>query len=169
MSKQDMTGLEIDQNLDFQEKQWRVERVAWVAILIVLVLALLGLFGTGWLSSATASSEGDTLGLDYERFIRHDGEASLDIEVNPDQVREGQVELWISTDYLEGIQIESISPQPDEVRGEGSRQVYVFLAGNPDAPVSISFSFSPDRMGRYSGEMGIVDGPGISFDQFSHP
>jgi hypothetical protein len=162
-------GLEIDQDLDFQRKEWRVERIAWAALTIIVLLALLGLFGTGPLSSATASSDDDGLVLDYERFVRHDGEASLDIQVSPDQVSEGEIELWISTAYLDKVRIESISPQPDEVRGEGDRQVYVFLAEAPNAPVSITFNLSPDRMGRYSGEMGIVDGPAISFTQLSYP
>jgi hypothetical protein len=162
-------GLEIDQDLDFQKKEWRVERIAWAALTIIVILALLGLFGTGPLSSAIAGSDKDGLVLDYERFVRHDGEASLEIQVSPDQVSEGEIELWISTGYLDEVQIENISPQPDVVRGEGDRQVYVFLAEAPNAPVSISFSLSPDRMGRYSGEMGIVDGPTVSFNQLSYP
>lgn len=161
--------LEIDQDLAFQEKEWRVERIAWITLLIFVLLALLGLFGTGWLSSSVASSDDDALMLDYERFIRHDGEASLEIEISPDQVSEGQAELWISTNYLHDFQIEGISPEPDEVRAEGDRQVYVFLSENPDAPVTISFSLSPERMGRYSGEIGLVDGPSLSFDQLSYP
>lgn len=169
MSAHKVNGLEIDQDLDFQEKEWKVERVAWIALLLIFVLAVLGVFGTGWLSSAIASSEDDALAMDYERFVRHDGEASLEIRVRPDQVIEGQIELWISTDYIEDIQLQGITPQPDQVRGEGERQVYVFLSENPDRPVSIAFTYSPARMGPYSGEIGIVDGPSVSFSQFSYP
>jgi hypothetical protein len=161
--------LDIDQDLDFQEKEWRIERIAWFALLVLLALALLGLFGTGWLSSSVASTDDDALVLDYERFIRHDGEASLDIEVGPDQVREGQVEFWISTDYLHDFQLQGVSPEPDEVRAEGDRQVYVFLSENPNAPLTISFSMTPERMGRYPGEIGLVDGPSLSFTQLSYP
>lgn len=168
MGKQE-PGLELDQKLDFQEKAWRVERIGWGVLTLVALLALLGLFGTGPLSSAVAGSDDEGLVVDYERFIRHDGEVSLDIEVAPQHVTGGQIELWISTDYIDDFLVESVSPQPDEVRAEGDRQVYVFLAEEPDAPARISFSFSPDRMGRYSGEIGIVDGPAVSFGQLSYP
>jgi hypothetical protein len=169
MSRHRRNGLEIDQDLEFQEKEWRVERAAWITMLLIVALALLGLFGTGWLSSSVAKSDDDTLILDYERFIRHDGEVSLEIEVGPDQVREGQVELWIATDYLHDFQIQGVSPEPDEVRAEGNRQVYVFLSESADAPLTISFSLSSERMGRYSGEIGLVDGPSLSFTQISYP
>lgn len=162
-------GLELDQKLPFQEKAWRVERIGWGVLTLIALLALLGLFGTGPLSSAVAGSDDEGLLVDYERFIRHTGEVSLEIEVAPQYLTDGQVELWVSTDYIDGFLIESVSPQPDEVRAEGDRQVYVFLAESPDAPASVTFSLRADRIGRYSGEAGIVDGPTVSFTQLSYP
>lgn len=162
-------GLEIDQDLGFQEHEWRLQRVIWMLLLAIVVLALFGLFGTGPLSSMTAGSEDEGITLDYERFVRHDGRASLVVDVSPDQVSEGQVELWLDEAYLGDIQIETISPQPNEVRSDGDRQVYVFLAEDPTAPITITFSYRPDTIGRLSGDMGIVDGPTLSFDQLSYP
>lgn len=168
-AQQKEPGLEIDQDLGFQEGEWIAQRVLWAILFAIIMLALLGLFGTGPLSSMKAGSEDEGITLDYERFVRHDGRASLVVDVSPDQVSEGQVEVWLNESYLSDVQMESISPQPDEVRSDGDRQVYVFLAEDPNAPITITFSYRPDTIGRLTGDMGIVDGPTVSFDQLSYP
>lgn len=169
MDDRDKPGLEINQDLGFQERAWRIERFAWGMLGLLILLGLLGLFGTGPISSVDAGSSDDGIVVDYERFVRHDGRASLEIEVAPAQVNAGEIELWISTDYLADIEIDAISTEPDEVRIEGDRQVYVFLTGELDRPVPISISFRPVTFGVLSGEAGIADGPSISFRQLSYP
>lgn len=161
--------LEIDQDLTFQEKEWHVQRIGWTMLLIILLLALLGLFGTGPISSATAGNTEDGLTLDYERFVRHDGRASLTMEVSPGQISDGQIELWLSSTYLDNVEVQQISPQPDEVRVDGERQIYVFLVENPSEPVTMDISLQPRAMGRLSGDVGIAGGVHVTFNQFSYP
>lgn len=43
----DVRDLESEENLAFQERQWVVQRVAWVVVLALLVAGLLGLLGPG--------------------------------------------------------------------------------------------------------------------------
>src|SRR4029453_17543698 len=49
-------SLQIRENITFAHRQWVVQRVAWVGIAALLVLALLGAFGKGPLSHATAGA-----------------------------------------------------------------------------------------------------------------
>lgn len=160
--------LQINQDLSFQEREWSVQRVGGILLAAIVVLGLLGLFGTGPLSSATTGSIDDGLKLSYERFVRHDGQTSWEVHISPDQISNGQVELWVSSDYLDSVDIERISPQPDQVRNEGDRLVYIFPA-SADEPMSVTFSFRPDSLWRLSGDIGIADGPALSFDQVSYP
>lgn len=161
--------LEIDQDIEFQQREWRVQRVFWGVLLLIVLLALLGLFGTGPISSATAGSGDEGLRLSYQRFVRHGGEAELEFEVQPDQVQDGQVEIWISFSYLNDLTIEQYSIQPEEVRAGRDRHVFVFLVEESDEPVTVRLSIRPDKIGRYAGDAGIVGGPTVSFTQFSYP
>ncbi len=39
--------LDIEQDLDFERRQWHVQRVGWVVFLLILLAAFVGLLGTG--------------------------------------------------------------------------------------------------------------------------
>lgn len=161
-------GLELDQDMPYQERAWRVERVAWVVLSLIIVAALVGVFGTGPLSSTTAGDEQTGLSAGYERFVRHDGRSSLELSISPDHASDGHVEVWLSAGYLSDIQIENISPQPDEVRTSGERDIFVFLTDNPSS-MTVTFHFRPNSIGAISGDIGIVDGPTVSVRHISFP
>jgi len=161
--------LEIDEALEFQRREWVVQRVGWGAMLVLVVLALLGLFGTGVLSSATAGDGNGPISAGYERFLRHGGEAQLTFTVAPDQVSDGQIELWIDADYLSSMDIQRVTPQPEEVQTRGDRLIYVFTVTESSAPHEFVFSMRPQEIGRTSAQAGIVDGAEISFRQLVYP
>ena len=62
--------LQIDQDLDAQRHHWIAERVGWTVITLVILAALLGLFGSGWLSEASVGTPEGALRLEYSRFGR---------------------------------------------------------------------------------------------------
>jgi hypothetical protein len=62
--------MEIETDLEFQRRVWRVPRVGWLIIGAAVVAALLGLFGTGPLSRA--STDGGGLTVEYDRFARRE-------------------------------------------------------------------------------------------------
>lgn len=161
--------LEISEDLSFQEREWKVQRLAWLVMLVVIILALLGLFSTGPLSSTHQQSEDGSLQIDYQRFVRHDGRTTFSASVDGEHATNGEIEVWITTDYLERVNLQSINPQPDEVRDDGDRRIMVFLTDDPSADLSVALSIRPQEMWRLSGEVGVVDGPSVSFSQFSYP
>lgn len=162
-------GLEIDEDMVVQERGWRVERIAWVAMLALNILALLGLFGTGPLSSASAGDVDTGIGATYERFVRHGGDETLIVQVGPGEVREGKIELWLSSTFLDHIDIQQVVPQPDAVRSDGMGQTYVFLASEPVGPITVAYSYRPQTIGRLPVEARIVDGPDVGFTQYVYP
>lgn len=91
--------LEINQDLAFERRQWPVQRVGWGVGALIIVAALLGVFGSGPLSAATAGDE-ETLLVHFQRFVRHKGQGELVVKVGPNQASAGQVELWLTTEYL---------------------------------------------------------------------
>ncbi len=159
--------LEVDQDLDFQRRQWRVQRIAWVTMAAIVLVALLGLFGTGPLSDASA--EHGSLRLDYGRFDRKRAPAVLRVDVAAGAAPEGQLRLWLDETYLDGIEIRSIVPEPESAEAGADRTVYVFRVGDASQPATISFEIEHAAFGRKTGRLGLVDGPAVAFSQFVYP
>ncbi len=160
--------LDLDQDLAFEERQWKIQRVGWVVMALIVVAALLGVFGSGPLSAATVGDEA-SLALQYQRFVRHQGQGELVVRVAPNETVEGRVEFWLTTEFLGEIDLQGISPEPDEVRSAGDRQIFVFLVNDPAGPLEVTISYFPNGLGRVSGGIGLVDGPDFSFNQLSYP
>lgn len=166
MEKVPAPGLELNEDLDFQHRIWRVERGLWVLISLLIVGALLGVFGNGPLSH-TVLQQGP-LGLEHERFERILAPTTLRIHLQPG-VPEGQIEVWFDRKYLENQQVQRIVPLPDEERAEADRLVFVFRAPARERQTAISFFLLPLNPGLHEGRAGLVGGPALSFWQFVYP
>ena len=60
----------VGEDLEFQRRWWRFEKLVWTVFLIVIVCDLAGLFGRGWLAKAEASTPDRALTVSYERIER---------------------------------------------------------------------------------------------------
>jgi hypothetical protein len=160
--------LEIDQDLDFQRREWQIERILWAVVAVLLVLAVLGVFGTGPISTTTAESDDGTVVVDYHRFIRHDGRASLTLHVSGEQATDGKIEVWINHRYLDGVQVEDISPEPQEMRGAGDRVIYVFAIDAPGDDLTVTYALRPQHIGRLRAEIGAGN-VSVRLNQVSYP
>ena len=167
--RQRVGDLEIYQDLGFQEREWKVQRVAWAIMLLVVLLALIGLFGTGPVSSGEADAGDGAVAAGYERFIRHDGRTTLTLEVDGSLAQNGEVQLWVSRDYIEAVQIQQITPNPSETVAAGERLIYTFPIDDPSSTLTVAFSLRPQDMWRLNGEAGVPDGPIVTWSQFSYP
>jgi hypothetical protein len=159
--------LEQERDLRFQGRAWVIQRGGWLVMLLIIVAALLGLLGAGPLSSATA--ETGPLQLQYSRFERRHAPAALEVRVENRAFHQGQVELWLASDYLEHIEITSIIPEPEGVIEAGDRAVYRFKVDEEAEAAMIRFALEPDDSGPSTGRIGVVGGPELAFWQFVYP
>jgi hypothetical protein len=161
--------IDLDQDLKLQEREWKLQRISWVVLTLLVVLALLGACGTGPLSSASSGGDSEGFSVDYQRVVRHQGESRLTIHLNGDQVHEGQIEMWLGADYVNTVRVTQISPEPEEVRLADDRVIYVFSVDEPAELVTVNIDLVPQEMGWLSVDLGIVDGGDVSFSQVSLP
>ncbi|MDQ3669061.1 MAG: hypothetical protein M3377_02105 [Actinomycetota bacterium] len=116
MARKSTGELELEQDLSFQRWQWRVERAGWGLLALVILAAFLGLIGGyGPLRTASASADGDALRLEYDRFVRLRAATELRFLASPDLVGGGELEVFLTSDYADEIEIASITPGPDTV------------------------------------------------------
>jgi hypothetical protein len=154
---------DLDSQLAFHRKEWRIQRIGWVLIALFLAMAVAGLFGNGPLSRSYTDNEAGR--VDYERFTRYG--LSTDLVVTPSSSAAGVNRVAISADYLEVSRIERITPAPAAVRMIGSSIVYEFASAAPGA--SISFHIRPQRLWRHGATVTIDGGAPLHISQLTYP
>jgi hypothetical protein len=167
---QEMGTLDIEQDLDYQDRAWKRQRVSWVVMALVLLGALLGFFGPGLLGNSTAGNKGDPLWLEYNRFGRLQAETTtLRVYLSQPAGTRGQIRFWLSRGYVEDVRVMQVTPQPDSVEVGPDRFTFVILAPDLSRPTSITFYLEPEKFGRLRGQAGLEGGQSITFSQFIYP
>ena len=161
--------LEIGQDLKFQKRSWGVERAGWIIGALILFAAILGFFGPGPLNKARAASPDHRLSVEYHKLEHYEAPVHLRVDIAGSVATNGQIHLWINRDYVAALDIEHIDPQPESVEIDEERFVYVFKARRPPANSKVLFRFEPNKFGKTSARVGIVNGPELQFTQFYFP
>ena len=156
-------SLEIDEDLRFQEKEWRFQRVGLVVLCLFVAASALGVTGMGGpLSRGEAGDRNGPLWVEYQRFVRRSAIATMKVHL---RVAPGDVRFWISQDYFAHITVNSMVPEPQLVAIENGRQVYAFHAVTSDATITLEVEH--ETFGRLEAGIGLVDGPSTRFHQLS--
>jgi hypothetical protein len=100
----------VPEDMRFQHRTWIVERVSWLALGLLVCVALAGLFGQGPLSRATASTGEQGIAVDYERFQRITRIARFEIRMAPFDSQDATLRL--SRQFQESYEVSSIQPWP---------------------------------------------------------
>ena len=103
-------SLHIVEDMQFQRWSWAIERVAWGSMVLVVLLALAGVFAAGPLSTATISDQASLVQIHYERFARVSAPSVLGIELAAGAVT-SSAEIEIGRAFARAIQI-----RPDTAR-----------------------------------------------------
>jgi hypothetical protein len=161
------SSLQIAQDLDFQAREWRFQRIGWVGMLVVVVAALLGAFATGPLSRSVERAGDESLTVSFERFTRFGAPSELVIDVPPDAVGD-EARVAISRDYLTAFQVQAVSPEPDVVRTRGDTLVYAFDVDRGSG-LEATFNLQADERWLKSAEVRVPGRAPVSFDQLVYP
>lgn len=165
---------QLEQDLPFQRREWRAQRVGWLLMAAVVAAALFG--GAGPLTTTTA--EAGSLHVEYRRFDRFKAPTPLRFRVGgratsgtgPDTLR-----LWIDRDYLGRFQVGGVLPTPDGVEVGPDRLTYSFVVSNAvgpaeaTGPVEVTFHLTAEAFGVARGRAGLPGGEAVAFDQLIYP
>jgi hypothetical protein len=159
-------SLEIHEDLAFDRRQWRVQRVSWAVLAVLLLLGLLGVFGNGPLSDAVASD--GALHVTYERFAHAQAPTTVNIRVSAPGTN--PVRLAIDHRYLDALSIEHIRPPPLRAESRGDDDIFEFAA--PSAgDLQVSLDGTPQEPGLPIAVIRL-DGPSaarVGFRQVLYP
>lgn len=160
-------ALEVDEDPDFERREWTVQRVAWILLVIFVLAALAGFFGHGPAALAYLGQEGEPFEMKYSRFARFKAPIDLDVKLRP---AAGQApQLWFSSNYLKSLRIEHVSPEPAQTQVNGDGVLYTFEAAEAEQPIEVSVHSVAEGMGRLSGRAGPSKESAQAFWQFVYP
>lgn len=161
-------GLQINEDREHQRLEWRIERIGWAVMGLLLLAGLLGLLGNGPLSRAQAGQPG-AFAVEYDRLQRAKAPTAYRFQVAPALARDGTLRLRFEDALLDEIELVTIIPEPDAVRAGPGYTEYVFAVGPGDRPARISFEFEPTTFGNVSGRVAVPGVAPIVLDQFVFP
>lgn len=144
----------IGDNLEFQRKWWKFERVVWAVFLLILIADVSGLLGRGPLAKAERGTPNGTLQVKYER-VQRIGTPSI-ITILPEQaaLRDGSLHLYVSDSLLRDLGAQRIIPQPvSSTLGNGGVS-YVFAA--TQLPMTLQIALQPTFVGSHVFRLGTT-------------
>lgn len=156
----------IQEDMAFQLKVWRFERVGWYVLMLVVVMSLGGVFSRGLISSKDVRSEEGRLRVEYEMFHRNGSTNSMKITVNatPDSA----VELELAGQLLDGFSIETLQPEPLRARSS-SQGIKLWLQTDLGGQATLYITLRGDGLGFFRSQVASPGTSGVKLDQFIFP
>lgn len=161
-------GLELKQDLAFQRREWRVQRMGWWVLAAFVVAASLGLFGGGPLSAAQAGVPGAPLWIEYERFVRVGAPTRISLHAGVAASSNG-IRLRIRRSYFEALKIERMVPEPAAVAvGESDVTMRFDSVASGSPFFTVILDVEPLRAGRHQAAFDVDGAGGVSFAQLAY-
>jgi hypothetical protein len=157
-------GMRIEEDPAFERRSWIAERIGWAIMALFVFLGLLGFFGSGPASRASAGSLG-TLRLEYERFVRCQAPTTLRLRIRSEN---GTARVIVWRDYLDGVKLEKILPDPARVEALEGFVIYEFDADGA-REISVQFDLSARAPGVLAGTVAPDEANEVSFRQLVYP
>jgi hypothetical protein len=162
-------GIELADDMEFQRRSWRAERVGRLLIFAGVLAALTGAFGGGGLGSTEARSPDGRLAVRYERIARNHAEATMAVRVAPELVRDGRVSLVFDRALGGAWDFRSSVPGPRSTRlADGDLVLEFELQPGADA-AELRLLWQTREAGPQAGEVGVVGGPKVRLRTFVFP
>jgi hypothetical protein len=160
--------LDIDEDIQLESTNWKVQRVAWVFMAFIVLAALLGFTGDGGIGNLQSLKAGDSaegLEVEYERFVRRSAPAEIKVKLAP-STSDSRTELHLSKEFYEKIQVDRIVPEPSEVYTHEQGITYRFTTANQ--PFSVTFYLTPKGMGSLPLQFSTAEKK-VAITQFIYP
>lgn len=153
---------QIPEDIGLQKIAWKIQKVCWVIIVVVMLLIAAGVFGNGPLSNVREIKKNIT--VEYERFSRHKGEIKTTIHLTGVQQH---VNVSIPVTYLSAFKLETVFPGSYESKIESGAVLYTFDSGNSTS-LTIHFFAHPEKSGLIRGNW-IVNKAPFQLTHFIYP
>ncbi|MFC7403467.1 hypothetical protein [Citricoccus sp. GCM10030269] len=141
-------GLDLDvrQNDRFQQREWRVEQVGTVLLVLFLLAGVLGLVGKGLFNQATTASGNGALEVEYQRVAHYKADQTVTVTVSEDAIEDDTVMLVLTGPWAQEVNMSGISPEPETQYATPDGMAMEFAVHQP-GDLEINFSVMADERG----------------------
>jgi hypothetical protein len=160
--------IELDEDLAFQQRYWRIQRIGWAVLACLLAAAALGLLGGEGPLSQTTTSSGD-LTITYDRFARRNTPTLILVRLSLSTSHPQRLQLAFNAEYVRNMAFQQVTPQPASVEATAGRVTYDFLTNSESGTVLFHFEAKPRTFGREAASLTIAGFPTIHYWQFVYP
>ncbi|MGA4532948.1 hypothetical protein ACPA1H_21635 [Ectopseudomonas chengduensis] len=161
LPEQSSRSVPVRENMALQVRGWKIERLGWYGLLLLMALALAGLFSKGPLSDAQVGGKQDALQVEYQRFARNGAQSPLKVRL------QGTARLHIAGELLEGFSIDSIQPTPSRSDSDGAGGLILAFTSEAER-VTVSLHLTADGVGAYRTTLHAADQQ-VELNQFIYP
>ncbi|MFK3815284.1 hypothetical protein ACI2KG_01515 [Pseudomonas sp. NPDC089407] len=156
----------VRENMPMQQRVWRFERVGWYVLVIIVLMALAGLFGNGPLSDAEKVSQDGRVKVEYQRLSRSGTTDNLFITV---QGQPGQpVKVELEGSLLRAASIETMQPEPQRSMSRGPA-LSLQLGTGEDGVATLYLTLRSDHVGTLEGIVNAGPQSTVHFSTFLFP
>jgi hypothetical protein len=162
-------SLEINQDLELEHRFSILQRIGWGAMALALAAGLLGLLGPGPLSARVAGAQGDALWVEYQRFGRFQAPLTMHLHLHPNTATSQSLRVWLGQEYVVGLQLKQIVPQPTRTELADGRYIFTFPIADGISDAIVTLTFEPEEFGSFHGVVGLEGSSTVELDQFIYP
>ena len=157
----------IEESQYFLSFEARFHKLGFAVLLIIISLAVLGVFSDGYFSNAMSKNTTGEVTLNFERFGRLQTEFKLKISAT-DQHSEGGI-YRIGGDFNAFYETKNIWPVPDRMYSKGDDLYLVYNTNKNQENMAIWLLVTPVKPGSTTSVLQLNSGPEIRFNQFIYP
>ena len=159
-------GLQINQDLEFQRREWTMQHVGWWLLTSFVAAAAAGLFGGGPLSEARVG-DASRLEVEYERFTRVGSHTRIVLRGRTD--RHEPLDVAFERSYFEGFRLERVLPEPESVRFAGAEVTLRFRPDvSQDGGYTVIVDLEPRAGGHRRAWVRATGAATLSYRQFAY-
>lgn len=156
----------VEEDMPMQRRVWRFERVGWYTLVLIVLLALAGLFGNGPLSDAQAVSSDGRVRVEYQRLSRTGSTDNMRITVRGAPGK--PVILLLGGTLLQEASIETLQPEPQVSRSHGEA-LLLELGTSEDGVATLYLTLRSDYVGTLEGSVRAGPSSAVHFTTFLYP
>lgn len=164
-----VSDIDIDEDIGYQEREWQLQPIGWALIWLSIIAALLGVFGKGVLANAEASDPTGALTVTYARLERYRSPTTIEAIIGPEQAKEGKLTLALDREFVSGVELTGIEPEPDAVKSDSDRMLYEFAVADPSQPAHVFINYEYETIGPVGARLGLEGGPQVELNTFVFP
>lgn len=161
--------LEAGCDLEFEQRWWRVQRIGWIVLIVLLIGGVAGVFGHGPLSKATVHPPGSQLQVRYDRLARRETPTVLELRLDKTALATGQVRIHLNRALVEQMQLKQIIPPPLIAEPLANGASFRFTIDPRRDSAVILFLENPAAPGIIDAEVAVEGAEPVRFRQFIYP